>query len=927
MNIQKIFILSILVLLLGVEARSQQQPVVVNADFNNLPLEEFINRSTSRLNLHFYYQPDSLPAITIRFSNPPQPLIDVLRQNLKMYHVMVSMDKQGNVFLVKHEGINTKLPANFFSFSQKKAADSLKNVAQEQDRYLKTQKEYFSKTHVVGTRKAGVRITNATVSGRVLSFTDSVPLVGATIYVEDMETGTATDDEGRYSLTMPKGLHTLIVRNVGYEEAGFKVRVLSSGKLDLYLFKKVFLMEAVEIRSDANHNVKSTQMGVEKITLKEMKEIPVVLGERDVIKVALLLPGVQTIGEGSSGFNVRGSPADQNLFYIGDVPVYNTSHLFGFFSAFNPDAVSEFTLYKSSIPAHYGGRLSSIFEITPVQGNMQKFSARGGISPITARLLVEGPVIKDKLTYMAGFRSTYSDWVLNFVTVPEIKDSRGNFGDAIVNLAYNLNDNNQLKLFSYYSYDRINLASKVDNSYENTGASASWFHTFNSNHSFDLSLAYSKYSFKENNFDYMLTAYSLDYELQHYQATLDFTLKPAGKHTVKYGASSILYKLDNGQYLPYNTASLVVPEDLGSEQGLESAIFLSDEWKISPLLTIYGGLRYNYYMKLGPEDVFQYQANSPKIQENIIDTLHFGNNEPVKTYGGLDVRLSAKYLLTPDLSVKASYNNLHQYIFMLSNTVALSPTDKWKLTGYNIRPMYGDQYSLGVYSNLMGERYEVSLEGYYKQVHDLVEYKDGADLVVNRHPEQDVLQGELESYGVELMIRKPAGKLNGWLNYTYSRALVVVDNPITGEQNNFGLQYPANYDKPHSFNLVANYKISKRISFSGNIVYSTGRPITYPTSVYYQDGQKILNYSLRNEYRIPDYFRTDLSVKIEGNLKKHKFLHGSWIVSVYNVTGRKNAYSVYFRTEDGFIRGYKLSIFGVPIFSITYDFKLGNYAD
>jgi hypothetical protein len=264
---------------------------------------------------------------------------------------------------------------------------------------------------------------------------------------------------------------------------------------------------------------------------------------------------------------------------------------------------------------------------------------------------------------------------------------------------------------------------------------------------------------------------------------------------------------------------------------------------------------------------------------------------------------------------------------MLSNTIAISPTDKWELSSYNIEPMVGDQYSLGFYTNLNRQKYEFSVEGYYKKIDNLVEYKDGADLVVNEHPEQDVLQGALDVYGIEFMLRKPFGKLNGWINYTYSKSTVLVDDKATGEQNNFGVSYPANYDKPHSFNLVANYKISKRLSFSGNLVYSTGRPITYPTSIYYQDEQPLLNYSLRNEYRIPDYFRIDLSVKLEGNLKRRKWLHGSWIFSVYNLTGRNNAYSVYFKSEDGYIRGYKLSIFAVPIFSITYDFKLGNYAD
>ena len=284
-------------------------------------------------------------------------------------------------------------------------------------------------------------------------------------------------------------------------------------------------------------------------------------------------------------------------------------------------------------------------------------------------------------------------------------------------------------------------------------------------------------------------------------------------------------------------------------------------------------------------------------------------------------------MINDKLSVKGSYNRLHQYIFMLSNTIAISPTDAWKLADYNIKPMIGDQYSLGLYSNILSEILEVSVEGYYKDVQNLVEFKDGAQMIANEIPETDIVQGDLEAYGLELMIKKPLGRMNGWINYTWSRALVTVNNPETGEQNNQGLQYPANYDKPHAFNLVANYRVSKRVSFSGNVVYSTGRPITYPTAIYFQDGIKLIHYSVRNEYRLPDYFRIDLSVNVEGNLRARKFAHGSWNFSVYNLTGRKNAYSVYFRSEDGQVKGYKLSIFGTPIFSITYNFKLGNYDD
>jgi len=896
-------------------------------NYAGLSLSGFISKAKEEFTINFYYIPDDLPEISISFPEEPATLKKVLNFNLNPHQINVSFDNDGNVFLTKSARIVTKLPDDFFAFTTQNDVDSSIWLNKQREAFLKTNNEYISKTYVVGNKKAGTQIARTRVEGRILSFADSLPLPGATIYIDELEKGAVTDELGKYSIYMPKGKFNLKVRNVGYEETGFKIEVLSSGTQDFYLLKKVFLMETVEIRSEADHNVKSVQMGVEKIAVKKIKEIPTVMGERDIIKVALLLPGVQSVGEGISGFNVRGSPADQNIFYIGDMPIYNTSHLLGFFSAFNSDAVSEFKLYKSSLPAKYGGRLSSIFDITPLQGNMEKFKASGGISPITARLLAEGPIVKNKLSYMAGIRTTYSDWILQFIDVPEVKDSKGSFGDGILNLTYDLNTKNRIKLFGYYSYDNINLASRVNNEYQNAGGSLNWFHSFNKNHGLDLSLAYSSYDLAEDNYEYNLSAYTLDFGLQHYQAKLSLSWNPTESHTVNYGLSSVLYKIDNGDRKPYGEESLVVPKELGNDKGLENGIFISDQWNITPLLTFYGGIRFNLYSSLGTGDVFRYRDNAPKTPENIVDTLHFSDNEVIKTYTGLDYRLGITYLLNQDLSIKAGYNRLHQYIFMLSNTIAISPTDKWKLSNYNIEPMYGDQYSLGFYANLHNQKYELSIEGYYKKVHNLVEYKDGAELVLNEFPEQDVLQGELDAFGVELMIRKPFGRLNGWINYTYASTSVLVDNKITGEQNNFGIAYPANYDKPHSLNVVANYKISKRLSFSGNLVYSTGRPITYPTSIFYQDGQPLLSYSLRNEYRIPDYFRMDVSLKLEGNLKKRKWLHGSWIFSVYNLTGRNNAYSVYFKSEEGLIRGYKLSVFAVPIFSITYDFKLGNYGN
>ena len=915
--------------LLALQLFSQSKNILISKEQDNLPWDSFVSELEEKHSLHFYYHPDTIPDFNISVSIDQIPLNQLLSDNLNKYHINVAFDDYRNIFLTKETVIQTVLPTDFFeAFAIKeKIIDTIATEEETRDQFHKTNKEYISKTITVGTRKAGIHKKNAVISGYVKSTKDGSPIIGGTIFIKELETGTASDNSGYYTLTVPKGKYTLVLRSVGSEEAKYKVEVLSDGRLDVLLDPELVLLQEVEISSEKYHHVRGIQMGYEKLNVKNIKEIPVVLGERDIVKVALLLPGVQTVGEGTGGFNVRGSPADQNMFYISNVPVYNTSHLFGFFSAFNPDVVNEFTLYKSNIPAKYGGRLSSIFDIGAKQGNQHKFSARGGISPITARILAEGPIIKEKFNFLVGLRSTYSDWVLKFVEDPDIRNSSGKFGDAVTNLSYNINPKNQIKLFTYYSYDEIHLASKTNYNYQNSGASLSWYHTFNKNHDLDLALIYSKYNFNEKNEELDISAYDLSYQLQHCEFNLDFTFRVNEKHTVSYGLNSILYLLDNGKYLPLNNYSLIIPTDLGQEKGIETGLYIADEWKILPRLTFYGGLRYNNYSYLGPNKVFKYRNNAPKTVENIIDTLHFANNALIKTYDGMDIRLAATYLINPDLSLKCSYNSLHQYIFMLSNTIAMSPTDKWKLVDYNIEPMTGDQISIGVYSTIGAKAIEASVEAYYKKVDDLVEYKDGADLIINKVPEMDVLQGKLDSYGIELMLKKPWGRLNGWINYTYSNATVVVDNQLTGEKNNFGLPYPANYDKPHAFNLVANYKFSRRFSLSGNLVYSTGRPITYPTAIYYQNGQKILHYSLRNEYRIPDHFRIDLSVTLEGNLKAKKILHGSWILSVYNLTGRNNAYSVYFKSENGQINGYKLSIFGSPIISLTYDFKLGNYAD
>lgn len=907
----------------------QSDGLIVTKSYDGLSWEEFVVKTEKEHDVKFFYLNDSIPSLKMKVRSDSMTLQRVLNLNLRPLGFFTSIDEAGNVFINPNYKIETDLATDFFDAIIEKQdldVDEIVEIPDEKTGYLKTRKEYITHKVTIGTEKEGLRKKNFTIKGKVKHAKDGTPVAGGTIYIQELETGTVTDDDGNYRVTLRKGNYTLVFNSIDSKKVTYRITGYSDGVLNVSLEAELVELDEVEIRSERDDNVRGIQMGYIKLDAKNIKEVPVVLGERDIIKVALLMPGVQQVGEGSAGFNVRGSPADQNLFYLGSIPIYNSSHFFGFFSAFNPDVVDEFTLYKSNIPAIYGGRLSSIFDIANKHGNMKKFSARGGISPITARLMVEGPIIKDKLSYLVGGRMTYSDWVLRLINDPDVRNSNASFGDGLINLTYNINKKNRLSVLGYYSRDNAKLAGTTDFQYENMGLSATYFHTFSHKLNFNLSLDYSKYGFREKNDELVIAAYDQTYALEHTELDIRLNYHPAENHHISIGLSSIYYGLDNGTFEPLNDQSLVVPKTLENEQGIESGLYISDEWKVMPSLTLYGGLRYNLFANLGPKTVYQYEEGKPRDEVYVTDTLLFSNNEIIKTYGGLDYRIAATYLINPDLSVKASYNRLHQYIFMLTNTIAIAPTDKWKLADYNIEPMVGDQISAGFYANFGRKKsIEFSVEGYYKKVKNLVEYKDGANLLVNEYPEREVLQGKLESYGIEFMLKKPFGKLNGWVNYTYARSIVQVIDERTGEVNNFGYSYPANYDKPHSFNLVANYKLSKRLSVSGNVVYATGRPITYPTAIYYQDGQKILHYSLRNEYRLPDYFRIDASVTLEGNLKKKKFLHGSWIFSIYNLTGRKNAYSVYFTTENGAVKGYKLSIFGTQIFSVTYDFKLGNY--
>lgn len=906
------------------EVKAQVAEPIVDASFSQLSWDDFVQKAEKAFGLRFYYDAEQLKNIPLGPVSTPVKMTTYLGINLEPYGLKVALDHEGNIFLTRGEAIQTTLPEDIYPVViLDQASDN--EEGREQSDFIETKKEHLARVLVIGSKKEGIKERKATLSGYLYESQEKIPVFGATILIEELGIGTATDEDGFYKLRIDKGNYTLLINELNHTEERIRLQLLSSGTQDFYLESKSITLEGVVVTSDRYDKVQSTKMGFERLSTNSIKEIPLVLGERDILKVATLLPGIQSVGEGAAGFNVRGSPADQNLFYIDNVPVYNTSHLFGFFSVFNSDAISEFSLSKSNIPARFGGRLASIFDIKAKEGDNQQVKVRGGISPITGSILVEGPIRKEKSSFLVGVRSTYSNWILKLIKNPDFNKTKVFFADAIVKLNFNINEKNKLQAFGYYSFDKINFAGNTRFDTGNEGASVSWKRFFNDKSNLDFSVVYSKYALETENNEVAFEAYLQNNVLQHKEAKLDFTLRPNTRHILTFGTNAILYDIDRGTFAPAGESSQVITKDLGMERGVESGVFVSEEWSPSPRLSIIAGLRYNFYAYLGPQAVFKYKDGQIKEPGSIIDTLNFGQNEPVKVYSGLDYRVAAKYNINPDWSVKASYNKLHQYIFLLSNTIALSPTDKWKLTDYNIEPMEGQQISMGIYTYLMNKRFEFSVEGYYKKVDKLVEYRDGADLLVNEVPEWDILQGDLDVYGLELMLKKPGGRFNGWMNYTYSTANVLVNGPIDGEQINFGNPYPANHDKPHSLNVVANYKFIRRFSLSANLVYSTGKPITYPTTVYYQGGIQLVNFTSRNKYRVPDYLRMDLSVKLEGNLKAEKFMHGVWVFSIYNIAGRDNVYNAYFKSTGGKLKGYKVSVFANPIFSVTYNFKFGNY--
>lgn len=896
---------------------------LISVDFNQVRIEQFVSDLESKTGYHFYYSPaqfDSLK-VTVQASNKTlEAVLDMAFQHTD-FHYSISNDL---VFLSKGRQVYPHLAPGFF-IDQAQPTQAVQVPAAPVDYADEKEKKVAeatteNKLYEIGIRTNNIKAGNATLAGYVKNIKTGEAIMGASIFVPDSKLGVASDQFGYYSLTLPRGRQTLIVKGLGMKDTRRRIVLYSDGKLNIEMQEQVTSLKEVQISAEKVANVKSVEMGVNKLDIRSIKQIPTAFGEADVLRVVLTLPGVQSVGEATTGFNVRGGSADQNLILLNDATIYNPSHFFGFFSAFDPDIVKSIELYKSTIPEKYGGRLSSVLEVNDREGNKKKFTGTAGIGLITSRLNIEGPIIKDKTSIIFGGRTTYSDWLLKLLP-DAYKHSSASFYDLNLGISHQVNDKNNIYLTGYMSSDKFKLNSDTGYGYSNKNANIKWKHNFNNKLYSVVMAGVDHYDYSIESTANPINAYKLKFGINQVNFKTDFTYYANPKHTLNFGLSAQYYKLNPGDYEPNGAKSLVVPESVSQEKALENAIYLGDKYDITPDLSISAGIRYALYASLGAQTVYNYAPNLPREAVNITDSTFYKNNQVTKTYGGPEIRVSMRYNLNDNTSIKAAYNSQHQFIHLLSNTTAISPTDTYKLSDPNIKPQFGQQVSLGLYKNAKANTIETSIEVYYKKIDHYLDYKSGATLLLNQHIEQDVINTQGKAYGVEFLVRKTAGKLNGWASYTYSRTFLKQDDPYAGETINEGKFYPANYDKPHNFNLNGNYRFSHRFSVSLDVVYSTGRPITLPIAKYEYGGSERVFYSDRNAYRIPDYFRTDFSMTIEGNHKVHQLTHNSWSIGVYNLTGRANAYSTFFSEQGGVINGYQLSIFARPIPFVNYNIR------
>ncbi|WP_418508807.1 TonB-dependent receptor [Corallibacter sp.] len=767
------------------------------------------------------------------------------------------------------------------------------------------------------------------IRGSIKDANNGETLLGATVFLKDTNIGAITNEYGFFSLQAPKGSYTLIVSYMGYENLSQNIDIQKDISINFELTEASTSLEEVVIVAEESEqvNMKTPQMGVSKLKSGTIKKMPAVLGEVDVIKSIQMLPGVTNNGEGSSGFNVRGGAADQNLVLLDEAIIYNTSHFFGFFSVFNADAIKDIKLYKGDIPAKFGGRISSVLDVRQKDGNSKNYDVTGGLGLISSRLTVEGPVFKEKGSFLLAGRTSYAHLFLKMTE--DFKDDKISFYDLNFKTNYEINHNNKIYLSGYYGRDVFNFDKVIENNYGNITGNIRWNHIFNDKLFSNLSLIYSKYDYQ-----IILDFIELDWvaDIKNYNLKYDFKYYLNDKIKLDFGVSGITYNLNPGEVKPSSPTSPVNYLKLDEKRAFEGGAYISAEHKITDKLTAQYGLRYSNFFRLGGQSMTSYVNNQPVVYNSELGIYERGEeafetyyekNESIETFDNFEPRLGMAYQINDASSVKASYTKSTQYLHLLSNTSSVTPLDVWTPSGKYIKPQKSNQYALGYYRSFKDNLFSLELETYYKTIDNRIDYIDGSDLIGNNTIETEILNGEARAYGLEILFRKNKGRLTGWLAYTLSRSEQRTLGGLAGGPGiNNGDWYKTPYDRTHDVSATATYKLNDKWSFSSNLVFQTGRPVTYPNGQYTYEGLSIATYSNRNEDRLPAYHRLDVSAIYKPNNKPDKRWKGEWVFGIYNLYNRKNAAAITFNqnNQTGLNEATRLSIFGI-IPSVTYNFK------
>lgn len=903
MNIPLIRLISIVYCLftLGSAVSAQESERTRSASYNDQPLEQILKALEELYDVDIYYKPSSEMSRATSVAIEDQTIEEVL-ENMFAASTLSFIPYRDYAYLIAPRSvIDRSYSSDFYTALE----GSLTDEEPEEQRLI------------LGSIDQLDPSGQASITGIVIDAQTEEPIIGATVIIEELGNGTTTDIDGSYSLDrIPAGQHSVKISYIGYTDMYQLIDLRSTGAMDIGLNKSDIQLSEVTIRARAaDASVNQVQIGVATMDVKDIKKLPTFLGEVDVIKSFLLQPGVSTVGEGASGFNVRGGNVDQNLILQDESILFNSSHALGFFSTFNSDLIRKVDLYKANVPAQFGGRLVSVMDVEMRDGDFERYRFKAGIGPISSKVALEGPLIKDKVAILGGFRSSYTDWLLQRLSNPELKSSSSFFYDGNVRITAKPSDNHSFIFSGYISKDDFSFNQEFGFNYSTRVGEFTYRLLLNDKMINTLSVVANEYESSQLDLD-GFTAAQIDNNVRYLKFKDNLKIVPSENLEVNVGLSSIQYSVDPGIRAPLGENSLVSPITIEEEKGRESAVYGDLTFALSDAIQITGGARLSYYQFLGPHDEFQY--DDPDNPTNFNQGEVIRKTGTISTYSNIEPRVSMRFNLGSNSSIKAGYSRTAQYINQVFNTDSPTPSSQWQLSTRYIRPPTSQNVSIGLFKNFDDNVWETSLEFYGRQIEDQFDYIDFATLLINDHLETDLLFGEGRAVGAELSIKKNAGALTGWLAYTYSRS----ERRIPGI--NSGDWYFSNFDKTHDANLILNYNPNQRNTFTMNVAYSTGRPTTPPLgNIITPDDIVIPIFNERNSGRIPDYFRMDVSYTVGQSYKKEKKIKTSWTFSVYNVLGRKNPFTVFF-TRGSFqrVQANRLAIIGAAFPSITVNFDL-----